>query len=101
MARASKHRIALDEWNFRVWATGGTDCSDPARVETCKNQVQVPVIGASTEGGDDYEPLGGMPAGDPLGLQTVYCDYGDVTRLRCEIWVTAALIEGADGQHLN
>jgi hypothetical protein len=28
-------------WNFHVWARGGTECSEPGNVETCKNKVEV------------------------------------------------------------
>ncbi len=89
-------------WNFLVYANGGTECPkgnpDP---QACANKVSVPVKAASTEGGDDYEPTGGMPAGEPLGLQTVYCDYGQQSLLRCDLWVTAALAKAAEGQGIN
>ncbi|MGW5377011.1 hypothetical protein ACWESM_16310 [Nocardia sp. NPDC003999] len=89
-------------WNFKVWAIGGTECPKATHnPDDCKNKTQVPVIAASTEGGADHDPRGGMPAGDPLGLQTVYCDYGQKTRLRCDLWVTAALLKGAEGQKIN
>jgi hypothetical protein len=89
-------------WNFAVYAVGGTECpKGSTNANACKNQLSVPVIGASTEGGAANDPRGGMPAGDPLGLQTVYCDYGDANRLRCDLWVTAALIKGAEGQKIN
>ena len=83
-------------WNFTVYAVGGTDCPVGSYdVEECENKVQVPVVAATTEGGEPHDPQGGMPAGEPLGLQTVYCDYGIKTKLRCDIWVTAALLQGA------
>ncbi|MEG8179283.1 hypothetical protein GZH49_12165 [Nocardia terpenica] len=58
----------------------GTDC------EIIKKQPVIAV--ASTRKEDEYY---GMPGGDPLGLMTFYCDYGDPTRLRCEPWVNTAL----------
>lgn len=89
-------------WNFLVYANGGTECPkgshDP---DDCENKVSIKVRAATTEGGAQYWDNAGMPVGDPLGLQTVYCDYGDVTRLRCDLWVTAALVKGAEGQNIN
>ncbi|MFE9583042.1 hypothetical protein ACFYO1_42180 [Nocardia sp. NPDC006044] len=89
-------------WNFLAYANGGTECPkgshDP---EACANKISVPVRAASTEGGAEREPKGGMPAGDPLGLQTVYCDYGAAAKLRCDLWVTAALDKGAKGRGIK
>ncbi|MGF0320524.1 hypothetical protein [Nocardia fluminea] len=89
-------------WNFYVYAVGGDECpkgtTDP---ELCQNKINVTVRAATTDGGADHEPTGGMPAGDPLGLQTVYCDNGNVQLLRCDLWVTAALAKGATGQGIN
>ncbi len=62
-------------------------CSDSGT--NCEIIKKQPVIAvASTRKEDTYYD---MPGGDPLGLMTLYCDYGDPTRLRCEPWVNTAL----------
>ncbi|WP_378730441.1 hypothetical protein [Nocardia brasiliensis] len=55
----------------------------------CKATKQQKVIGASSNKNADtyYE----MPAGNPVGLLTVYCDYEDKFKLRCEDWVNKGL----------
>ncbi len=55
----------------------------------CTPRKQQKVVGASSS--KDAETYFDMPAGNPVGLLTVYCDYGDTTRLRCEDWVNKAL----------
>lgn len=83
-------------WNFEVTAQRGMECPEGAtEVSDCNVIQQMDVRAASTEGGDDYEPRGGMPAGEPLGLQTVYCLMNPPTELRCPPWVTNAMVAGA------
>ncbi|MFC8383754.1 hypothetical protein [Nocardia sp. NPDC057272] len=83
---------AAGDTNFRVWARerrcqGGKNCV------TLREQE---VLGsASKKSVDPYDP-GRMPGGDPLGLLTVYCVYGDGTKLRCDDWVNNALKNGTN-----
>lgn len=83
-------------WEFTVTAQQGRGCKNGViAVGNCQQIQQMDVTAASTMGGDDYEPSGGMPAGDPLGLQTVYCRMTPYTELRCPDWVTNAMVAGA------
>ncbi|WP_343467052.1 hypothetical protein AAI421_28540 (plasmid) [Rhodococcus aetherivorans] len=85
-------------WNYHAWSAFGEGCAYDAPDASCGRAEQLHVVGVSTTGGADYDPQGGMPAGTPLGLQTVYCDYNDNGQeddagLRCAEWVTAALLD--------
>lgn len=78
-------------WNFIAYARE-KQCSPPG--QNCQFlQEQKVVAGTSEANVDEYYD---MPAGDPVGLLTVYCDYGVPTRLRCDPWVTRALSNGEE-----
>ncbi|MFI8977476.1 hypothetical protein ACIGO9_31670 [Nocardia asteroides] len=87
--KSSSSFKTTDGWNFiafgreKVCNTGGRDC------RVTKEQR---VVGASSE--KNSEEYYDMPAGNPVGLLTVYCDYGDPVRLKCEDWVNKALKNG-------
>lgn len=50
------------------------------------------VIAATSEANrDEYYD---MPAGNPVGLITAYCDFGNPAKLRCQDWVTKGLSNG-------
>ncbi|MFC9876257.1 hypothetical protein [Nocardia salmonicida] len=81
---------ASGDTNFRAWARekrcqGGKNC-----VVVKEQEV---LASASKKAVEPYDP-GRMPGGDPLGLLTLYCVYGDGTKLRCEDWINKALKNG-------
>lgn len=61
----------------------------------CEVKEDQKVVAATTTGNNDY--YYGMPAGHPIGLVTVYCDYGDPLKLLCKDWVDVALAAGLTG----
>lgn len=78
-------------YNFVSYARR-KECDEKGNCEFTDEQK---VVAATTTGNSDY--YYGMPAGHPVGLVTVYCDYGDPTRLLCEPWVDVALAAGLTG----
>ncbi|WP_407727651.1 hypothetical protein ACJEDT_26330 (plasmid) [Rhodococcoides fascians] len=72
-----------------------------ASAETCEQFDKARVIGVYSDGGRTHDELGGMPAGTPLGLQTLYCNDNTGTaeppELRCASWVTESMYVAGGG----
>ncbi|MGX1773697.1 hypothetical protein ACWIGW_16415 [Nocardia brasiliensis] len=75
-------------YNFTAYARELVCEKDGQR---CAPRKQQKVIAASSTKNPDKGLYYEMPAGNPVGLLTVYCDYGDPVKLRCEDWVNKAL----------
>lgn len=87
--------IGGNVWEFHTWARA-RDCS----TQPCELLNEQKVVGiATTVVRDTYY---NMPAriddsdSKPVGVMTVYCDYGEPAELRCEDWVNTALKNGAE-----
>ena len=75
-------------WNFVAYARKKERQSDG----TWKILAEQKVIAATSEANrDEYYD---MPAGNPVGLITAYCDFGNPLKLRCQDWVTKGLSNG-------
>ncbi|MGW6421418.1 hypothetical protein ACWF82_01980 [Nocardia sp. NPDC055053] len=87
--RSSSTFKTSEGWNFIAYGREKV-CQQGGR--QCRVTKEQKVVGASSEknAAEYYD----MPAGNPVGLLTVYCDYGDPVRLKCEDWVNKALKNG-------
>ncbi|MEU1984515.1 hypothetical protein [Nocardia sp. NPDC019395] len=72
------------DYNFIMYARAKRCDSAGNNCEVVKQQEVIAATSGNTVA--SYYP-GAMPAGNPIGLLTVYCNYNDPSKLRCEDWV--------------